>query len=426
MASTNVSFGDARENQVIFITEEDMKEYRKYEKMGEYSVLILFIQMFCLPKFAECIRNDLLHPKTEVMRTKAMFGVEMIGMLGFCVMMAATFSNLDLSNGMVVSACYVYMVINVIVQIVLWKREGDNVESSRCFYFKIAWLVGVVLHFACLLVALQDFQDDFVWKTMAGVFYVFYGMGYFFVIYFSEKDVMNFAWGMYKKETAGMESEKNGLEPLRKMDGEEYRQCKIKEVRKRNGLATLGFCLMAGVITVAMLIMAEGRAVKLPVGLFYGGMFVLGTGMFIFLWRSAEKNVKTMKFYAVYEGVAQVIATNPLTVQYVKADGNTVLKQVGLQIRRAIPAGAFVKIIIEDNKIVKITRESGMMISNGMQKSTARPEKQGTRSGKQMVQVEKPMVRPKRKRLDNKTSAFVIIMAILVILLELWLGEVLS
>jgi hypothetical protein len=113
-------------------------------------------------------------------------------------------------------------------------------------------------------------------------------------------------------------------------------------------------------------------------------------------------------------------------VQYVKADGNTVLKQVGLQIRRAIPAGAFVKIIIEDNKIVKITRESGMMISNGMQKSTARPEKQGTRSGKQMVQVEKPMVRPKRKRLDNKTSAFVIIMAILVILLELWLGEVLS
>lgn len=401
-------------------------------EMVEYSVLVLFIQMFCLPKFAECIQNDLLHPKTEVMRTKAMFGVEMIGMFGFCVMMAVTFPNLDLGNDMVIYACYAYMVVNAIVQIALWKRESHNVESPRCSYFKIAWLVGMVLHSACLLVALLDFQEKFAWKTMAGVFYVIYGMGYFFFIYFVEKDAMNLTCGMDKNDVAGMPSGKIGLEPLRKVDGEEYRQCKIKEVRKRNGLATLGFCLMVGVITVAMLIIAEGRAVNLPVGLFYGGMFALGTGTFIFLWGSAEKNARTMKLYAVYEGMAQVIATNPLTVQYVKADGSRGMKQVDLQVQRGIPIGIFVKIIIENNKIVKVTRESGTVFSNRgrrpvvwMEKQDGKSVEQVVRSEKQMMrgEKEKPMVRPKRKRLDNKTSAILIIIVALIFLLELWIGS---
>lgn len=43
-----------------------------------------------------------------------------------------------------------------------------------------------------------------------------------------------------------MEFGRMELRPLYKLDGEEYRKRKVWEVWKRNGLATLGFCLIAG------------------------------------------------------------------------------------------------------------------------------------------------------------------------------------
>lgn len=158
---------------------------------------------------------------------------------------------------------------------------------------------------------------------------------------------------------------KNKLAPLHEVDKEEYRQRKIKEVRKRNGLATLGFCVMAGMITGIMLIIAENRLMILSMGLFYGGMFVIGVGTFVFFWISAEKNAKTMKFYTIYEGTALIISANPLMVQYFKVDGTKVIKQVDLQIRQAIPIGAFVEIVIENDKIVKLTKEGGELVSMG-------------------------------------------------------------
>lgn len=159
--------------------------------MADYSILVLFIQMFCLPKLAEGIRNDILYPKTNVMRTKAMSVVEFVALLIFCFMMANTYLNLDLSNDRVVYACYVYIVVNIIVQVVLQKREKRKSKNPRCVYSRMIWMTGMTLHSLFLLVALLEFQNNHIWKTVVGGFYIIYGLGYFFFIYFTEKEVLN-------------------------------------------------------------------------------------------------------------------------------------------------------------------------------------------------------------------------------------------
>lgn len=154
-----------------------------------------------------------------------------------------------------------------------------------------------------------------------------------------------------------MEFGTNELKPLYKLDGEEYKKQKVRETWKNNGLAILGFCLIAGVITVGMMILAVSRSKMVLAGLFYGGVFLLGMGAYIFLWIRAIKRVKNKKYDAIYEGVAQVIVEYPLTVQYLKPNGTKVTSQVDLKDQKAVIAGRFIKIVVEDETIVKVVDE---------------------------------------------------------------------
>lgn len=147
------------------------------------------------------------------------------------------------------------------------------------------------------------------------------------------------------------------LKPLCKLDSEEYRKRKVREVWKNNGLATLGYCLIAGAIAIAMMILAVSESMRMFAGVFYGGTLLIGAGAYIFLWRCALKNVKNKKYDAVYEGLAQVIVAYPLTVQYFKQDGNKVVSQVDLKDQHAILAGKFIKIVVEDERVVEIKDE---------------------------------------------------------------------
>ena len=144
------------------------------------------------------------------------------------------------------------------------------------------------------------------------------------------------------------------LRPLYKLDGEEYRKNKVREVWKRNGLATLGFCLIAGVTTAGMMLVAVSRSRMIFAGVFYGGAFVIGAGAYIFFLVCALKNVRNKKYDAVYEGMAQVIVAYPLMVQYLKPDGSRGVSQMDLEDQRAILAGWFIKIVVEDEEVVEI------------------------------------------------------------------------
>ena len=63
------------------------------------------------------------------------------------------------------------------------------------------------------------------------------------------------------------------LKPLCKLDSEEYRKRKVREVWKNNGLATLGYCLIAGAIAIAMMILAVSESMRMFAGVFYGAVF---------------------------------------------------------------------------------------------------------------------------------------------------------
>lgn len=154
-----------------------------------------------------------------------------------------------------------------------------------------------------------------------------------------------------------MELGRTELKPLSKLDGEKYRKHKVRDVWKKNGLATLGFCLIAGAIMIGMMIVAVDRSKMILAGVFYGGVLMIGVGAYIFLWLCALRNVKNKKYDAVYEGVAQVVVAYPLTVQYLKPDGNKVVSQADLKDQHAILAGRFIKIVVEDERVVEIKDE---------------------------------------------------------------------
>lgn len=164
-------------------------------------------------------------------------------------------------------------------------------------------------------------------------------------------------------QTKGKATEESMLEkrlmPLQKVDGEEYRKCKIQEIRKRYGGALLGFCLIAGIVTVVILVISEIQALLFPLGLFCLGMFFVGTGIFSYYWRMEKKKAETAQFDMVYEGVAQVFHTNPLIVKCFLEDEQEIIKRVNIRIRRAIPMGTFVRIVLENGEIVKIMMKDG-------------------------------------------------------------------
>ena len=154
-----------------------------------------------------------------------------------------------------------------------------------------------------------------------------------------------------------MELGRTELKPLSKLDGEKYRKHKVRDVWKKNGLATLGFGLIAGAIMIGMMIVAVDRSTMILAGVFYGGVLMIGVGAYILLWLCALRNVKNKKYDEVYEGVAQVVVAYPLTVQYLKPDGNKVVSQVDLKDQHAILAGRFIKIVVEGERVVEIKDE---------------------------------------------------------------------
>ena len=93
-----------------------------------------------------------------------------------------------------------------------------------------------------------------------------------------------------------MELGRTELKPLSKLDGEKYRKHKVRDVWKKNGLATLGFGLIAGAIMIGMMIVAVDRSKMILAGVFYGGVLMIGVGAYILLWLCALRNVKNKKY----------------------------------------------------------------------------------------------------------------------------------
>lgn len=520
-------------------------------------MLLLFGQMYYMPNILKGMRNDVLYPRNRKINTKTVFVCDVLFLIIFFFMIGrGCFLELVkwLEYDGIVIVCFVYAVLNCIIQIILLKNENRKVNIVRCNYCKIVWLVGAILHSVLVFVALLDRQNAIKWLIGASISYGIYNFGFLFFIYFTEKEIMGTVWGkkegliqkaayverlrplnrvsneeyrqrimnevnwivgigailscslcilgvfvmimwycnsngsiwklfgtvpfliamsvslhffvkkdrearkiqfesiyeggaqvvtpipltvryrksngtlvarqailkskklipigtfvkiavendkdvkiimengevakvvpgdgqyfstcfneisggnMEKESTKDINSRIRGkatdesmlekrLMPLQKVDGEKYRKCKIQEIRKKYGGALLEFCLIAGMVTVVILVISEKQVSLFPLGLFCLGMFFVGAGIFSYYWRMEKKKAETAQFDMVYEGVAQVFHVNPLIVRYLGEDGQETTKRVDMQTRRAIPVGAFVRIVLENGEIVKITME---------------------------------------------------------------------
>lgn len=530
--------------------------------MAGMFALLLFGQMYYMPYVLKGARDGMLHTKNKKLNRKFLFIISVLYPNMFFFMLGAG-GYLKLSEWLwddsVILVFFSYAVVNIVVQVILIKRENRKIDIAMCNYCKMIWLVGMLIHSLLIFMALSNRQNVSLWMIGASIFYGIYNYGFLFFMYFTEKEMLTSTcrereslfleteyvehlrplcrvgnkeyrqriitetnwiigfgfifsfsicvigafwvvmwyrdsggsvWGIFgmvpflvgtvvfsryfikmardvknlqfenvyeggaqvvtpiplavryrksdgimvvrqatvktkkmipigtfvkivvendkdvkiimengevakivpgdgeyfstcfneisgrnmeKESTKDMNSRTKGkateesmlekrLMPLQKVDGEEYRKCKIQEIRKRYGGVLLGFCLIAGMVTVVVLVISEIQALLFPLGLFCLGMFGVGIGIFSYLWRLARKRVETTQFDKVYEGVAQVFHTNPLIVKYFLADGQETIKRVDMQTRKAVPVGTFVGIVLENEEIVKIVVEDGKLV----------------------------------------------------------------
>ena len=177
------------------------------------------------------------------------------------------------------------------------------------------------------------------------------------------------------------------LSPLHRMYGEEYRKLRLDEVRIRNEVALMMFCMMESAFMVLALFMLwEGDVpVVAQMTALCICLFLAGMGYLVYCWVKAEKQVKSMKIETVYEGIARVAAHHPLTVQYLTPDGNTVMRQFSLKDENAFPKGSFVKIMVRDGVVEKIVKENSAFDEDVFILGV--PMKKGQKLDKEMVKA---------------------------------------
>lgn len=160
-----------------------------------YTIFILLLITFGSIHLAEGIRDVTLHPK-RVISVKVIFVVEVLFFVGFHILMIKFVPELLTSfpDDRCVPACYVYIVINIIVHLLRLNKENRKVKTSHCWYFKLFWMLGLALYSILLVIALHDWPAAHDGLVRAEVAYALCNVGYFLSIFFTEKEVMSTAW----------------------------------------------------------------------------------------------------------------------------------------------------------------------------------------------------------------------------------------
>ncbi len=389
------------------------------------NVRIMFFALIIMlypARFMRRMRDSLLYPNGMANRTLgyiveiACFIIIQGLMLMWHLELPEYFSRKD-----VVPTCYMYVMLNVVAQILIYKKEDCETLNSHYDYFKWIWMAGVALYSGVFTVALWNQENAFAWLFGAGILHALYNLGYFFFLYFTEKEIMqtrfrpedvkydmiqNVKMDMASNMTSDMmpyarpdmqprlnpnavshTMPERDLSPLHRMYGEEYRKLRLDEVRIRNEVALMMFCMMESAFMVLALFMLwEGDVpVVAQMTALCICLFLAGMGYLVYCWVKAEKQVKSMKIETVYEGIARVAAHHPLTVQYLTPDGNTVMRQFSLKDENAFPKGSFVKIMVRDGVVEKIVKENSAFDEDVFILGV--PMKKGQKLDKEMVKA---------------------------------------
>lgn len=194
--------------------------YRNTEtdgKVGEdvmdiYTVFFALIVMLYPARFMKQTRDNLLYPNRTANRLLVYIGgiVCIIIIQGFMIMwhleLAEQFSRRD-----VVPTCYMYVMLNVVAQILIYKKADRETSDSRYTYFEWIWMAGVALYSVVFIVALRNLEHAFAWLVGAGVIHTLYNLGYFFFLYFTEKELMRTRIWPEKLKSEVMQSIKSDI-----------------------------------------------------------------------------------------------------------------------------------------------------------------------------------------------------------------------
>lgn len=315
------------------------------------------------------ICNSMLHPKRTTLNAKTLLAFNWIfqGLYYFLIVYEFQKLVLYLKEKEIIFVCYMYIVINMIIQFFLLKKEAHGNPKGQygyCNYAKRVWMGAVAVHSILFGIVLQNPRWINIWMMGVSFSYIVCNLGYFFFVYFKERELIKTKCLM---ENAELDSKlKNKLAPLHRVYGEDYRERKLIETRNRNGIALLMFFVLGGVLIISMVILMEDEIIAMLMGTCCTVVYFMGIGFFIYCWVKAEKNVKSMNIKAVFEGSARITAVKPFTVQYLAEDRNLVTRRVSIQADSLFSEGMFVKIVLENGKIVRIEEENDVA-SNGQQ-----------------------------------------------------------
>lgn len=158
--------------------------------MDVYTLFLLSLITLSSMRAMKIMRKEMLYNKVANMAL--IYVSEIVGFAIFQGLMFGLLFNLSeqFSKGHIVSACYMHILINVVVQLILLKKEDQGSSNSRYDYLKWIWMIGVALYSVLFIIALQNLENLFVWVIGTGIAHALYNLGYFFFLYFTERELM--------------------------------------------------------------------------------------------------------------------------------------------------------------------------------------------------------------------------------------------
>ena len=295
------------------------------------------------------MRNDFLHPK-NLMKTliyKPYIRVVYIVICVMFVLMGAWYINFlpkvltenlkyyqnDVMNK--VMLC-VYLLVNYIAQI--WEVNKDKEKK------KIRLFIEVGIYSILLIVLCLSRKRNVMIEKGITLGFILYNLENLFYFLPRKKEIIR------NNEVNISNDQKSELKPLKRKNGEEYKQEFLKKIKKKNTKLLLVYTGI--VICVLILVLQVVTKKQFILGLeFYSICYFLGFFVMLVFNRHKLKKIEHQLFENVYYGEGRII--NLKEIEYIDCQGKKRLIEYYDTVKVEC-IGKKVEIVIADGKIVEV------------------------------------------------------------------------
>lgn len=322
---------------------------RKMQKEIFFYYITIIMLSILLKAIYIGMRNDFLHPK-NLMKTliyKPYIRVVYIVICVMFVLMGAWYINFlpkvltenlkyyqnDVMNK--VMLC-VYLLVNYIAQI--WEVNKDKEKK------KIRLFIEVGIYSILLIVLCLSRKRNVMIEKGITLGFILYNLENLFYFLPRKKEIIR------NNEVNISNDQKSELKPLKRKNGEEYKQEFLKKIKKKNTKILLAYTVI--VICVLILVLQVVTKKQFILGFeIYSMCYFLGIFVMLFFNRQKLKKIESQPFENVCCGEGRII--NLKEIEYIDCQGEKRLIEYYDKVK-VESIGKNVEIVIVDGNIVEV------------------------------------------------------------------------